>query len=477
MSLITCLIAVASAAEVVWLTTPSPTDRSAVAAAAGASGAPLSRLTFKSAATRVSDDDVQLYARLAQVLSDVRAYETKLDGELLILRDLEGPLSELTVMRSEADRDLVFDALAYQGFAANRFWGEALGSDAEAEPWRVEHNGLYVERPWRDAVALAPELEVTAYQIAEAPQRVAYGSVQETVSAALPASLLVTGLDDALLLVDGVGRAPGAAGDVKVPPGRHFVHVERSGTIIARWTVSVEPGEQVPVDLTEDRKTWRAWFDALDEGVAVPEVVGEAVDALGGEVWIASGSGKSLKVFAVTPDAVTRQAVKVSGGGGGSGDEGGLSGWSTVGIGWLSSGNFYTDNAAVAKPERKTVNALTPSVALGVDYDVGLARFGAAVDLAVPTGEHHTVPTADGATRLRPQLQASAGITPIQATFGWLFSHHPAVGAQAGWSFGALELRGAYTAGLPGTVARDDGSEWQRLVVHRAGIAVGARIR
>jgi hypothetical protein len=466
----------AYAAEVVWLTPPTPEDQAIVAAAAGARDAPLSTLKLRSAASAASADDDQAFADLAEVLSDVRAFETKLDGELLILRDLETPLRALTVLRNAVDRDAMFNALVYQGFAANRFWGEALGTDPEAAAWRVEMRGLAVERPWRDAAALNPDAEVTAYQIAEAPQRIAYDGVRTTVGGALPASLAVSGLaDDVALVIDGSERAPGPSGNVKVPPGRHFVHVEHDGVILDRWTVVADSGEQIRIDAEADGRLWRDWLDGLTADADIPAPVSAAIEALGGEVWIAAGTGRDLKVFQVTPEAITPKDVDALVRG--EPAESGISGWGTLGVGWLSSGNFYTDNAVDAPHSRATVNALSPSLAIGGDLDIGWFRAALGAELILPIGAHHTVPTVDGASRVRPQLQASVGIRPVQLIAGYMFPHHPVVGAQAGWTVGPLELRGSYSVGLPGTPARSDGSTWDRLETHRAGIAVGARIK
>ncbi|MFT5455432.1 MAG: hypothetical protein ACI9K2_001911 [Myxococcota bacterium] len=478
MSLITCLIAAATAAEVVWLTPPEASEQAAVAASAGAQGAPLSFMDLRTAASGASSTDDDAYRRLGQVLADVRAYETKLDGELLILRDLEAPLAAIGVVRDGTDRQAVFDAFAYQGFAANRFWGSDLATDDEAADWRVELNGQTLERPWRDAASVHPEAEVTAYQIAEAPQRVAYDAVSKAVASALPSSLVAEGLPaGAELVIDGAVGAPGAAGDVKVPPGRHWVHVQLDGHVLVRWTVSPEPGEQLTLDSSADSDVWTDWLDRLSADSEVPAPVATAVNALGGEVWIASGAGRDRIVWAVTPAGVSEADVTAAVADRSDSDsDDGASVWVVGGVGWFSSGNFYTDAADEAPRTGATVNAIAPSVGLGLDVDAGWFRAGVGVDMAVPLGENHAAEMNDGSLRPRPLIQASVGVRPVQAVFGYMLPYHPVVGGQATWTFGSVELRGGYAAGLPGIVDRDgDGPDWERLAVHRAGVAVGAR--
>src|SRR5687768_9101418 len=84
------LAAPAEAAEVVWLgeTPPDPAVWRGIAVQAGARGPALSIDDLRSAATMVGPDDDIAYANLDKALKAVRAYETRLDGELLIMDEL-----------------------------------------------------------------------------------------------------------------------------------------------------------------------------------------------------------------------------------------------------------------------------------------------------------------------------------------------------------------------------------------------------
>ncbi|MCA9489745.1 MAG: hypothetical protein KC621_07465 [Myxococcales bacterium] len=143
---LSALVVTAQAAEVVWVEPPTDTWRASVAALAHASGPALSPVDLCAAATRWTAEDDEALRRVDAALAQARTYETQLDGELLILRDLEGPVTGVTALRDPADRGKLFAALAYQGFAANRYFGDQLGTDEAAAPWRSEVNGQPVER-------------------------------------------------------------------------------------------------------------------------------------------------------------------------------------------------------------------------------------------------------------------------------------------------------------------------------------------
>ena len=66
------------------------------------------------------------------------------------MRDLQGPIDAISLVRGDEDRDALFAALAYQGFAVNRYFDTALADDPTAEPYRASWDGWVVERPWLD---------------------------------------------------------------------------------------------------------------------------------------------------------------------------------------------------------------------------------------------------------------------------------------------------------------------------------------
>lgn len=457
--LLTLLTLPALAAEVVWLSPPSDEDRARVAQQAGAKGPPLEPIDLLAAATRWTADDERALEALDRTLAHSRRYEGQLDGEVLILRDLDGPLARIGAIRDDADRSRVFAALLYQGFAANR-----LGDASEAAPYRAVVNGEPIERPWLDAIALDPEREATPYEIAEAPQRVAYNQARARLAGVLPATLTPKGLpEQARLVVDGRTVEPGPSGNVKVRPGRHLVHVELDGRIVGRWDARVASGDDVIVTLPLSKAVLTDLVDAAVSNRPLPGEIGALVKALGGEVWLATPGDKAPSVWSLTPTAVTEVELERAATERGDGAPVELS----VGAlgGWLSSGDFYAQDPANAPRTRATVNAIALGGWASADVAFGPVRLGAGVDLLATTGAHHAALTGDGATRLRPVPHVAAGVKVAQVTAGYLFPYHPALGARARLPLGPVELRLQGWYGLPADRSRPDGSTWDALPV------------
>jgi hypothetical protein len=470
----------ALAAEVVWTAPPDDAWRARVAEMAGATGPALSPADLRTLGTRWSADDDRALAAVDEVLREVRPYERRLDGELLILRDLAGPIAAVGALRDDADRARLFAALAYQGFAVNRYYGETLGSDEQAAPWRQAFDGQVLELPWVDAAALEPGKEISPYEIAEAPQRVAYERVRQQVGAALPASLVPKNLPPgAALVVDGRESAPGPAGNVKVPPGRHLAHAEVGGQIVARWDVRLAPGESADLVAPAADPAWQAMLADLRPGAALPAELAAVVD---GELWIATPAADrgdpptvvAIRNGAVAPVPLDRAPAPQNR----APDHGKRRGSLALAAtgGWFYSGDFYTQNAVEAPHERSTVNAATAGLAAELDLDVGPVRLGVGADAVYTPGPYHVARFGDATTRIRPYPHVAAGLRAVQATAGWVFPQHPAVGLQGAIPLiGPLELVASAAFGLPRSGERSDGSRWDTERLAWAMGGVGAR--
>jgi hypothetical protein len=477
LALAVCLIPNAQGAEVVWLSPPDDALSAHVAEVAGAQGLPLGALELRSAATHWSDIDQQDYSALDAVLRDVRAYETKFDGELVIMRDLAGPIADISLVRDDIARGKLYAALAYQGFAVNRYFNDALASDEQAAPYRAQINGVAIELPWYDAVAIDPERSVTPYDIAEAPQRVNYGRVNEIVRGALPASLTPVNLPEGSeLIVDGRPTRIGPAGNVKLPPGRHLVHVQKDEFVLARWDLRLEPGEVTEAAVMLTDEIWMAFLSGLTDGGEVPPALHPSIQALGGEVWIAR-PGAELTVYSATSDGLTvvdvpapvdpdvPEAREFSIGVAGT-------------TGWFYDGNFYLDNPASGHSVA-TVNAGAVGLLAEGVMDVGALRVGAGLHTQLTLGSSHVSRYGkDGSqTRLRPYAHLLAGIPFLQATVGYQFPHHAAAGGNLILPIGdPLEIRSFGTFLIPISKARPSGERYQPWNAGTAGIALGLRI-
>lgn len=469
----------AVAAEVVWLDgVPAADVEARVAEAAGAAGPSLRPLDLRAGAAAWSAADDAAYATLEKTLRDVRMFETRLDGELLIMRDLERPIAAVTILRDDADRDALFAALAYQGFAVDRFFMDKLGGDERAEPYRMDLSGISVERPWVDAVALDPDRAVTPYDIAEAPQRIAYEEVREQVRAALPGEIRVEGLPEgAVVVIDGHRPSPGPTGGYRVTAGRHLVHLDLDGTVLARWDVRVDAAGLAKLAPPVSDEAWDAFLAAVRAGgqPEVPAGLGPAVEALGGEVWLARvderGNPQVARLGAAGVEEV--DLPRMSTPSRSSEGRSGLSVAGGVGGGWLYSGDFYTQDPSNPHTTA-TVNAGALHVLAEVAWDIGIVRLGAGADVGFTLGSNHVALTGDTSTRVRPAAYAAAGIRWVQVTGGYLFPYHPFVGGHASvplWQ--GLEARAGCYYGFRGTLKRDSGTSYdtQELWGANAGLA------
>jgi len=467
------------AAEVVWLSPPDDMTRAFVAEQAGASLGALTSLDLRSAATAWTPADQAAYNTLDTVLQEVRTYETKFDGELVIMRDLAGPIAAIGVVRDETDRSKLYAALAYQGFAVNRYFDTALGEDDQAEPYRMDLNGLAIEKPWFDAVALDPDRSVTPYDIAEAPQRVQYGKVQEMVKNSLPASLAPAGLPEGSeLVIDGRETEVGAAGNIKLVPGRHLIHVQTDDAILARWDLTLASGDSVDAEVPLTDAIWTGFLDGLaQDGASVPAELHASIDALGGEVWVGI-PGDELAVYKVTTAGVEALELERPRNPNDPAPEGGFSFAVAGTTGWFYDGNFYRDNPS-AGANTGTVNSGALGLITEGVMDFGMLRIGAGMHTQFTLGSNHFSTYAADAktTRFRPYPHVLIGHRNVQATFGFQFPHHPAVGGNLIIPVGEpFELRGFSTLLIPLKKTRANGTEYAPWVAGSAGVSLGLRI-
>lgn len=463
----------ATAAEVVWLTEPNPAEAARVSAIAGAKGTPITGIAFRAAATDASPDDTLAWRRLETTLAAVRAFESRLDGEGLIMRDLAGPIAAITLLQSDNDRARLRQALAYQGFAVHRFAQESLATDAQFADYRVDVNGQTLVSAWVDAAGLDPSYTVTAYDIAEAPERIAYGATAKVVADALPATISANNLPGGTLYLNGTPHTVDSSGLIRVPPGRHLLHLQSAGHILARWELRLNASESATLAMPIDDNTWKDALARLDEG-PTPRALVPSVQALGGEVWIARDNRGSTKVLRVTPDGVT--AVALPRPSERSDTDGTLMISTSVGGGWMWSGDFLASHPD-APATFGTVNAFMPEVAVELTARAGLLVVDAGASLWVPLGTHQTARYGDNELRPRPMPFVAAGLPWVRALGGYLFPHHPLVGLRAELPLKgnqlALRAEGRLAPAPSGTFR--DGSDWQGFAVRSVGVSIVGR--
>jgi hypothetical protein len=467
----------AFAAPVVWLDAPLGADEQA---AAGLIGVDRSFTVATLAAERLDAEAVDTaYERLERTLQQVRAYETKLDGELIIMADLQAAIDTIPAVRDEKDREALFRALAYQGFAVDRYFADTLATDPEAGPWRVELADEPSVRPWVDAAALHPEREVTAYDISEAPQRVAFERVRARSTSALPGGVRVDLPAGHALRVDGTVR-PTEGAVVRVAPGRHHLQVEADGVVLSTSQLDLRSGDTLPltVELTLDRL--EAFLRTATPETGVPTAIGELAEAVGGEVWVVRRREAGLDVVAIRPSGVspvqltpvkpTRERSTST--------TDGLSFALSLSAGWLASGDFYASQPDVAPHSRATVNAIGLGVGGSVAFDSGLFRAAVGLDAVSTLGEHHVALSGDRAYRVRPLPHLFVGTRYGGVVAGFLLPYHPLVGARLSVPVtDGLSWTTDAQFGVPGSVPRADGSSYQTLPVQTVRTGLTLRLR
>jgi hypothetical protein len=467
MPLILWLLGTANAAEVVWLAPPAPEIEAAVLSQAGAAGPGTQLAELAGRAVAWSDADQAALVTLQAALGDARAFEQRLDGELLIMRDLEAPLEAIGVVRDETDRKALFAALAYQGFAIERFFEDTLHDDERGAPFRAEVDGAILPRPWVDAVALEPDKAVTAYEIAEAPQRVAYERAREHVKAALPATLAIPELPaDTVLILDGREVVPDAQRLVRATPGRHFAHLLRGDRIVARWSGRVDAAARVELPLAvADGSEWVAALPATP-----PKSVLRDLRSLDDEVWIVDPSGsrpagwrfrggqfEALTLEQPRKDSDVSPTASLA-----------------LGPGWMSTADYYRQDPVNTDPEFATVNAPGLVIHTSAGVDAGHLRVEAGVDVWWTPGDPHVAIWRSQSSHVRAFPHVAIGIAEARAAIGWLTPHHLGLGPRLALPLGPVEIVGNGTIGVAVVGAPDDGT-WSGAPVYSAWLGIGMR--
>lgn len=483
LALVTVCVGSARAAEVVWLTEPTPEDAARIAALAEARRGPMRPSQLRALLSRASPADDEALDLVARTHEEVRVHESVLDGERAIMEALERAGQAVGILRSQGDRDLLISALLYQGFAIDRYFGTTLPDDPTAAPYRLTVGDRVVARPWVDAFALDPLRRASDRDIGEEPSRVAYDALRSHLARALRVSVVVPDLPPgAVLFVDGALADPVAGALLELLPGRHWLHVDLEGEVIARASPRLEPGQRFELELPLPEDDWQALTRSVRAGQGVaPAAVVPFLDELGGELWVAYGRGDEVQVARVT--AVGVSSVDVAARFASTPPRGALGDVSialSVGAGLLRSSDF-----AVAPPTGPGGRplAFAPGAAVGLDWDRGWLRYGLGVEIAVPTGAHQVALTGPERVRARALPYVVLGHPLLQVQAGYLFPHHTAGGLVATLPIAALgdgldaELRLAGRAGAGPSLERADGTFWRPGTALGVAATFGVRAR
>ncbi|TNE84557.1 MAG: hypothetical protein EP330_29150 [Deltaproteobacteria bacterium] len=414
----------------------------------------------------IRQEHIDALENLRVELEAVRPLVHEFDGELEIMARLQAAIDDVEVLRDGNDRDLLYSALAFQGFAVRRYFQDQLATEPAAAPYRLVVGGTVEVRPWVDAVALDPERKPKPEDIAEEPELRAFDEARARVKVAPQATVVLAELPhSAALRIDGSIAPAGLR--VRVTPGKHYLAIVGEEGLRSHSDVRMAPGGEFRMELPPSERDLVLLAVKLREAPTTLTLESRIAAAFArlpptAHVAVRTGDGsllyridENLAIRAastgVEPSSATTRAPKVNM----PGD--GLEVGTHVALGWLYDPHYLLENANSAPHESSTVNAVAPVIGGRVSMHLGPGVFGGGLDLAFPSGAHHTLPVGVGTWRVRPHLYVSGGIPQLQLTLGALLPWHAAVGVrgelpltetlgvQAGWiqGFGlALERPG-----------------------------------
>lgn len=378
--------------------------------------------------------DEHAMRNLGEELLGVRALMYQFDGELEIMSRLEGATSAVRVIRNEEERRLLYQALAFEGFAVQRYFQDELATDPAAEPYRVTVGGRVEIKAWVDAVALDPYREPTRLDISEEPELTRFKEARDRLLYLTRAGIrLADAPVGAKLILDGTPADAPVDGAIAVQPGRHLVAVLHGGAIIARADVRIAPGETWTLTVPPPRlqlDTLASTLQGRPNAVELPLELAGALSSLPAPVRIAVPGEHGPVMYEVDGGRVVRMpeperhdtdphVLPVD-----------VRTW--VGVAWLHDESWYRLNLDRGAPDAfSTTNAAAPALGIAATYPVRMGWVaGGGVDLAAPTGEWHRLPVAGDDVRLRAHPYVSVGPTALQATVGLMFPWHVGVGAR-----------------------------------------------
>lgn len=421
--------------------------------------------------------DHRALAHLQEELSAVVPLKDEFDGELQIMRRLEGALGAVDLVRAE-DRDLAWRALVFQGYAVHRYFQDTLASDPAAQPWRQPVGTDVAIAAWVRAIALHPERVPTSEELPDEPQRVAFKELRAWLLLQPPATVLAQGLPPgASLLVDG---RPTPTARALVPAGVHDLALAVDGAVVQRLRVDLAPGATQVLPFLAPAAQLSALAEPLDQAegpvLLAPEVVARLDTAQGPVVLVVPGRKEPRRFSVVGSSAVPMdQAPATSGGSAALVLAGGLGG------AWVYDGNYVLQNPEA--PETVgTANAGAPLLSVGVGGELGAFALGLGLDAALPLGEHHDLPVGEGRMRARLFPHAAIGHRLLQVAVGPLLPWHLGVGPRLRLPLpdlrsGPVEVVASYTHGIALDMTADDGSAFTPGQARLAWVGVGGRLR
>ncbi len=454
MSLVLALVGSAWADRLYWTAPPSPADIDAAERTLpGVVAMPLDALVTGAAP---AGDPGPALDTLRRELESVRPLVNEFDGELQIMARLAKATADVGALRNPDDTELFWQALCFQGFAVHRYFGERLGTDPAAAPYRVGSGADAVVAAWIDAAALFGPREPRPADIPEDAQRLAFDGVRAMVQVMPAASLAVGQLAaGATLMLD--GRVVDTSAQVRtlMVPGRHFLEVRVGNTVLLRGDTRIGGGSTMSAEAPFGPAERDALAKLVDSGAgwSVPPAAMVPIGGAGEPVFLGEpGKGHPRLVRVDRGSAETVALVMPAR------ETSPLAVHVALGGGWVSTGDFFLQNVESGAPyDESSVNAFAPVLSADGEWRSGLFAASVGATALIATGEFHSLTTGTDATSAFVYPHAGVGLTYVQATVGPLFPWYMGVGGKARvavWK--GLELTAGGVYGVPLEIARTD---------------------
>jgi len=402
------------------------------------------------------DADEAASRRLVSELEEVRGLVDEFDGELGIMSRLEAAISEIRMLRDEADRAVLYRALLFQGFAVARYFQDDLGSDPGAANYRTMAFGSAEVRPWVDAIALMPEEGLLEEYVPGPDEARAFDALRARVRAAPAATIECPNGAGQGCFVDGA-RVEGQA---VVVPGLHYVAL-CEGAKLTLWTAA----ERVRLDPQQKHVQARgvvladvagalASMEAGAREVTVSDGVARELLKLDSPVHLGLVSQKGTRLYVLEGRKLRKTKAPVTSvASAARSTSGGAEVFANVGGGWMSNGDWLLLNTSV-ESSVGAVNASTLSGTVGVGTPLGALYAGVAMDAFLPLGESATLPVGSADVRGHIYPYGFVGLPAVQVSLGALLPWHLGVGARVNLPLtDALRVTVGYVhgVGLPRT--------------------------
>ena len=273
------------------------------------------------------------------------------------------------------------------------------------------------------------------------------------------------------LIIDGLRRTVGPSGSIRVPPGEHFIHVQRGDLVLFHERVALASGDRHEVDVPPPPQGWQGWLASLQTKSpnSPPEELIGSLEALGDEVWVVAGervwSVRSGSVAPITLDDEPSTSTATPH----------FDLW--VGAGWLGNPDFYYQDTRLP-PTAATVNAITGAAGFAGSLPVGPLRLGLGFDAVLLTGEGHVMRYGASSTRLVGYPHVFVEKFFLRLSVGWLSPHYGAMGLKVAYPIpgaAGFTVNGGVVGGLNlvPAGALDPGSTWSRSPVATGWVGVG----